>query len=368
MPLTRGSRVPNLSRLDEPEGGSLNGLRFLPDAVVKSYAGPIRRGYEKLYEEYKFLRDLPPEAAAYFVRLRGYEERVRPSPHLVELHLERLQHPAVAKALLKGQLSSDRTREIVTHAIGVLLGVLYPLSSGLITGAEAYARFHRKRLSASIQALSELPKLGPVISSTHLRVNGRECPPIPAALAWLDASAGRYFGPTRVVKAHGDAHLDNMLAPVTGPIGVTFIDPRGVALLPPHYDFAKLLKAARTGYDLVHYGLYELDATTDGTSTAINLALDHTFDAQYAATLQVLLSHTDAFADAEHVTPDAFRRAASAAEFAHVVSFSFYHANHPHGRDERRVIAYLATAALLAARLMSPGHDALPALDEPLPL
>jgi hypothetical protein len=349
-----------------PEGGSLNALDFRANVVVKSYAGAIERGYEKLWLEYSFLRDLPPQAARHFARPVLFLERH--DPRRTELHLRRHREPAVAKAILRGLLPEARTRAIVAEALRVLLDDLYPLRSRTSSGRALYERFHRRRLASAVPALGELPGLAPLVHATDLRVNGLPCPSTAQTLRWLDAHAARYFRRARLVAAHGDTHLDNILAPTAGPVAVRLVDPRGERLMPPHYDFAKLAKAVRTGYDLVHYGGYQLALRTDEHTLHVDLAVDHAYDHHYRGGLEVLLGAVAAYADAERVTQPEFLRAAALAEVAHVVSFAWYHANHARGCDTNRVVAYLATAALLARAVMERDPASVPDLTRPLPL
>jgi hypothetical protein len=154
------------------------------------------------------------------------------------------------------------------------------------------------------------------------------------------------------VAAHGDPHLDNLLAATSGGIAFTFVDPRGELHLEPTYDFAKLLKAARTGYDAIHYGKRHVDIRESENALRIELSVDQRWTDHYAEVLAVLVRAVPRYAQAQAVTEPHFIRAALVTEFVHVVSFAFYHFGHPRGCDEERVICYLAVASLLGHDLM----------------
>lgn len=362
----RRLRARNDTLLTQPEGGSLNELHFQPDTVVKSYSGDIPRGYDKLFREYCFLKSLPPHVARWFARPVLFVDRA--DPRLTELHLRRQPEPAVAKAILRGLLRPAQTRRIVEASLRVLLYDLYPIRRRNVSGPEVYARFHAPRLKSALTGLRRFPAIRDVIDASDLRINGAQCPSTAATVAWIDQHARWHFPAARLVAAHGDAHLDNILAATDGPPSITFVDPRGELTMPPHYDFAKMAKALRTGYDLVHYGEYELQVATSGTTLRVDLAVDHAYDEHYRTALEVLVAAVPDYAAAERVSPAEFRRVAAIAELVHIISFSYYHANHPRGCDPARVVAYLATAALLAGDLMRRPFDSDPVLAEPLPL
>lgn len=348
--------------LRHPEGGSLNSIAFRDQTVVKSYAGPHERGYQKLRREHGWLCELPPHLRHHFPRPVLYVERSEPSE--VELHLTRHPDPAIAKAILLGLLSPERTAATVADALAIMLDSLYPIRQGALGGAEVYSTYHSVRLATAIDALRKVVGIAPIIAATSITVNGYDCPPFGAIERWLARDAGRFFPvASRLVAGHGDLHLDNILTTVDGPIKLVYVDPRGEPLLPPHYDWAKMHKAVATPYDLIHYGRYSIRVQAEGGSIRIDIEPDTSYDGHYASALDALLGSLGAYADAEGLTVDAFCRAAAVAELAHVISFAFYHAHHPLGCNDDRVTAYLAVAALLARALMTAEPDHTPLLD-----
>ncbi|WP_158887207.1 phosphotransferase [Amycolatopsis anabasis] len=349
--------------LERPEGGSINEIRFGEDTVVKSYSGPIARGYQKLREEYYWLSSLPAELVSSFTKPVLYTDAA--DPHVVELHLVREPKVAVAKGILRGQLCATQTGQIVQHALRFLTERLYPLRGGPESSGAIYRRYHGGRLALAVEHLRKHPVIGGIIEAKELTVNGLTCPPVSVFLSWLEDRHEQYFAPSRMVAMHGDTHLDNILTSTgwdTAP-ELTFIDPRGDLVGPPHYDFAKLLKALEGHYDVIHYGRCAVGQRQSGCRTELYLEVDRSFDRHYARGLEAALAEVPAYADAEGVCVEDFIRATLVAECAHVLSFSFYHAYAPEP-DVDRVRAYLAIFALMARRLTT-GQDHLLA-GEPL--
>lgn len=354
--------------LREPEGGSLNAARADAFTIVKSYDGTIPRGHAKLRREYEYLIGLPASARAHFAapqQLQIVRDRAD-RPLVTRLVLERHDAPAVAKAILCGDLSPQRTGDIVAKALDILLTTIYPVRTRrAASGLDVFEACHGARITAALDALGRYPELAEIITAPEVIVNGLVCPSLPTAAAFLRDHAAHHFCRSMLVAAHGDCHLDNVLATTDGDLKVIFVDPRGDAFLPPHYDFAKMAKAVRAGYDCVHYGKYDLHVDSARDSLTIDLNVDQRYNAHYGAALQSLIARIPAYAAAEQVSQGALLQAAQAAEVAHVISFAWYHANRPGGMDVTRVRAFLATASLLARRLM---HAVPPitALREPL--
>ncbi|MEU8834410.1 phosphotransferase [Streptomyces sp. NPDC051639] len=359
MNLTTISR----ERLVKPEGGSLGETSIDGDEFVKTYGGGLERGYEKLRLEYEFLRELPPEVAAHFARVTGfhYDE----SASWAELRLERIRHPAFAKAILRRVITPARTSELLSMILPFLISDLYPIRGGEISGAALYKEFHGDRMLRSLDLLTAHPELRKLATAPTWVVNGITCTSVGGVLEWVNSHASEFFQDShRLVAGHGDAHLDNMMITEVGAPDFLLIDPRGESLLPPHYDFAKMLKSLRTGYDLVHYGLYGIDVRYTSSAPTISLRISGSYADYYGAGMDVLISLLPSFCQAEGVSESVFVRVVALAEIAHVISLSSYHANRPGGCDVKRVSAYLAIAALLAHELIMK----VPDLARPLPI
>jgi hypothetical protein len=353
----------NWERLVRPEGGSLGDASIDGDEFVKTYGGGLPRGYEKLRLEYEYLSELPPEVAAHFARVTGF--RHDESASWAELRLERIRHPALAKAILRRVITPARASELLSMILPFLICDLYPLRGGEISGAALYKTFHGDRMLRSLDLLTAHPELRELVTAPGLMVNDVLCSSAVDILEWMNNHAAGIFQRShRLVAGHGDAHLDNMMITEVGAPDFLLIDPRGESLLPPHYDFAKLLKSLRTGYDLVHYGMYEIDVQHTSPVPTISLEINSSYADYYTAGMDVLLSLLPSFGLAEGVSESDFVRAVTVAEIAHVISFSSYHANRPDGCDVERVSAYLAVAALLARDLIMD----VPDLTRPLPI
>ncbi|NLT06895.1 MAG: hypothetical protein GXY03_11385 [Solirubrobacterales bacterium] len=349
-----------MSLLDDPEGGSLNDLVWTAKAVVKTYGGAgatIERGHEKLRREYTFLTELPPRAAAHFPRVLSYTDRW--SPRRTALALERLPQRAIAKAILLGEHDPSRTVALCARAMDVLVADVYPLRSQSVPAREVWERHHLGRLRTALARLGAVPDIAPLLAVGELHVNGNACPGLSTVVDFIDAHSGRYFFDSRAVAAHGDTHLDNLLGSSFGPLTVRLIDPRGDLHLEPSYDFAKLLKAARTLYDPIHYGYREV-TVTERRGIRVDLTVETKWNAHYVALLALLHDRAAEYADLQGLSVPEFWRTALATEFAHVVSFAFYHAHRPRSRDLDRVRAYIAVAALLGRQLMLTGPDQIP--------
>jgi hypothetical protein len=342
--------APDYSALRKPEGGSLNGTYIKGEAFVKDYTGDLRRGYLKLIMEMKWLTDLPVHVAARFpsVLLFRYDPT---QPHM-ELRLSRIRHPALAKAILLGKVRPHEVGELLNEIFKFLLTELYPLRRAAMAGPDLWRTYHATRMEESIRLLSAVPGIRDLLTVTELEVNGMTCPSAGETLRWMEGRAHKIFGDSQLAAGHGDVHLDNiMFAP--GTMNFWLVDPRGEAVLPPHYDYAKTWKALRTGYDPVHYGFYAIKTEFAPSGPKIQFEVSNHFATHYDAGLAALHRATPDYARAEGVTVDAFIAAARVAVIAHVISFASYHANRPAGCDFNRVTAYLATAALLARELMA---------------
>ena len=353
----------NRARLVQPEGGSLNTTELTEDEFVKGYRGELPRGYEKLRLEYLYLSDLPTSVAAHFPHVNAYHYDAREP--WAELRLRRIKHPALAKAILRGAVTPDRVSGLLSEILPFLTDDLYPLRGGELGGVDLYTRYHGDRMERSLSHLTTLPEIRSLVTASGMMVNGTPCFSAFETIKWLNANADRIFsGSHHLVAGHGDAHLDNMMVSTEGKREFFLIDPRGDRLLPPHYDLAKLLKAVRAGYDLVHYGGYQIDVRYEETIPVISLHVNRSVDDHYRAGMEALLQALPGFARAERISESAFLRVLLVAEIAHVISFASYHANRPEGRDLQRVTAYLAIAALLARDLIMEDPDP----SRPLPI
>lgn len=356
-----------MTLLDRPHGGSLNSTEFVGDCVIKHYAGPIDRGHQKLIREYAYLRTLPSTAASHFAPVVAYEDRA--NPRATTLTLARSPLPAVAKAILSNLVTPGRAGEIVTALARVLLDEVYPVASEPCDGPTVYATYHAPRLRA-IDALSTLPDLAPFCTARTISVNGRSCPTLRQIAEWLPGYAAEVFSePRSLVKAHLDAHLDNVLAEVdpTRPVRIILVDPRGEFTGPPHYDWAKTLKSLRAHYHEIHYGFRTFELSEGDGACSVRLAISPAFVPCMRAGLDALVDTVPAFATAEGVSTATFIKSVLLAELVHVISFAWYHAHRPDGRDTERVLAFLSVASLLAERLMRDMTD-LASVHEPLPL
>jgi hypothetical protein len=339
----------NVKRLTHPEGGSLSPSQVVRQ-FVKSYTGPMERGGEKLRREFGWLDALPDDLRPYFSEIVAFHDD-RTSGYTA-LHLKLDPRPAFAKAILLGQMTPHRTADTLSAVLDFLTTRLYPLRSEPISGPDLYQRFHGDRLRRAVPLLAEVPAIRPLVTGPGMIVNGRECPSIASIVAWLDDHVAEIFTTSRLVFAHGDAHLDNILVSTDGPVAFRLVDPRGESLIPGHYDLAKLLKALRIGYDLIHYGGYKITTQINSAVPSINLGVSDAFTDHYRAGIEVLLRALPAYAAAEGVTEQRFARHLLASELAHIISFASYHAHHPAGCDADRVSAFLGIAALLADDLM----------------
>lgn len=355
--------TPIRSNLVRPEGGSLNATHTTRHEFVKSYDGKIPRGFEKLRREFHYLTELPPSVAAHFSRVTAFHDDQQ--KHSTELRLERIRHPALAKAILRGIITPGRVKELLSAILSFLINDLYPIDSGESSGTNLYRKFHGTRLTHAFVLLTEIPEIVELVTAPQLNVNGLTCPSMRETILWLHKESADLFHDSRLVHAHGDTHLDNMMVTTQGPLDFLLVDPRGESLLPAHYDFAKLMKALRAGYHPIHYGFYEIRTNPTSSNPRIDLYVDHSWNEHYRAGLSVLLSYLPAFADAENVAESQFSRAVQIAELAHVLSFSAYHAHRPEGCDINRVTAYLAIAALLARNLQQKPYSDF---DKPLPI
>lgn len=355
-----------MNLLDEPHGGSLNTTVFRGDEVIKHYGGPLARGHGKLRAEWAYLLALPESVADRFAVPIEYRERYDPTRETT-LILRRHPDPAVAKALLVGGLTPDRTAAIVQELARTLTEDLYPLTRVPMSGADVYFQYHAARLRV-VDDLAAMPALTALCEADAVIVNGVRCPGLRQVVAWLRSDAPRLFRASRVcVRAHLDTHLDNVLASTAGPLRLVLVDPRGEMHGPPHYDWAKSAKSLRGLYHQIHYGQFESSIETDGGVCTVRLEVPVSGEVAAAcdAGLRALIAAAPAYAEAESLSVEDFAVSALVAELVHYISFAYYHANRPEGMDESRVRAYLAIASVLAHRLMSGTRD-LDSLREPL--
>lgn len=141
---------------------------------------------------------------------------------------------------------------------------------------------------------------------------------------------------------------------------LTFVDPKGDVLLPPHYDYAKMAKVLPAGYDCVQYGRYELRVQAEGGTVRIDVAVDDEFSGHYGGHVDQVVRALPEYAAAERPTEDEFWRATVAAEWADVVPFAWYQAHHGRGRDANRACAYLGIGAMMAREIMTRGPEDVP--------
>jgi hypothetical protein len=126
-----------------------------------------------------------------------------------------------------------------------------------------------------------------------------------------------------------------------------------------------MLKALRTGYDLIHYDHYQINVRLTSPAPEVSLRIESKFEEHYRTGMAVLLGALSAFSEAEGISKEAFIRALLVGEIAHIISFASYHLHRPKGGDVQRVLAYLAIAALLAQDLKTAD---LTDLTRPLPI
>lgn len=353
---------------DDVTGGSLNEVRFEGDRVVKSYSGSLERGYEKLRAEADWLAGLSGSARALFAPLTDFRESAGPR-RVTELHLERVRRIAATKGVLAGTIGGKVVSEVVDRSLSCLLSDLYPIRADKWSGDQVYTVAHRPRILLAKKYLRKLPYVAPFFECSKLEVNGVDCPPVDRFLVWLDGHAREIFRPANVVAVHGNFHMDNVLVEIPWQQGggITFIDPRGDQLGPPHTDISKLLITLDSYYDEIHYGHFAVSTTRDGSRLRVNLTVHDEFHEVYRAGLRALKGRIADFAACEGVETSQFRRTVFVTQCIHVLSFCFYHAYREVPVVDR-VRAYLAICSLLAKRAMDLSERPSSALDERLSL
>src|SRR5262249_51559542 len=144
-----------------------------------------------------------------------------------ELRMEAIPHRALAKAIVLREISPARVREVLSAVLTFLTDDLYPLGEGNMSGPDVFRKFHGNRLADSIGLLNQHPQLRGLINAPGVQINGNACPSVRDACRWLDDHAATYFKGSRLVRGHGDGHMDNILVSLDGEPEFFMIDPRG---------------------------------------------------------------------------------------------------------------------------------------------
>ena len=338
-------------------GGSLNDVIALDDRVIKRYTGQIDRGHEKLRKEKKWLLTLPESfkekyPLAFPPVLDFIDE---PNNCLTELHIQRVNRTSLSKAILRGKVDSKVASKCIDISLNFLIKKLYNIRTEKISSKRLYSNYHSQRLALARKYLRRVPYLSPLLDAAIIRVNGIDCPSINSFLSWLDTHASDIFISSNLYSIHGNFHPDNILIDFGSKLSfdnITFVDPRGDLVGPPHYDFSKLYITLEAYYDEIHYDYYELTSKKIGRCYEININIEDNHSDEYKECILVANEYLNDYAKLENIDIERFVIEFNAVECIHILSFCFYHA-YRIDTSPSRIKAFFAIFALLARRLFN---------------
>ena len=221
--------------------------------VIKEVNGS--RGRDKLINEIRWLRSLPPDVAPNFSKV--IESRIDESRAYYMMPF--YPRPSLREAMFRGELSGEEALGALERVLNFMLSKVYTRNR-----AEAKPEYTRevffRRVTERLQELREAaPLFGPILSARELAFNGEVLPNCPRMIEEMQAIPGimdRLTSPFLCL-AHGNFHFDNILASNRGGLdSFMLIDPRGDAHKDPYHDLGKLLTSFYAGYDFVHYDCY----------------------------------------------------------------------------------------------------------------
>lgn len=343
--------------IKEFSGGSLSSVYALDEKIIKSYKGGIYRGYQKLLHEQQWLNNLPIELHEkhpnFFPRVLNVIDS--PESKTIEVHLSRVNRLSLTKLILSGKIDEIATERNLSVALTMLTKNLYPIRSGNINSTSIYEIFHSSRIAYSKYHLINEKYFKPFFCDDKIVVNNIVCPSINTVLDVCFSRSSNLFSDASLCAFHGNFHLDNILVNNNSDFSnesITFIDPRGDPIGPPHYDFSKLLFSLEGYYDEINYGGFEVKSSQKIKYTHIELKINPTRDSIYKALIPTLLERSAEFAELEGITHFQFQKSVLASEWIHVLSFIFYHAKRTPPTPEK-CIAFFAMLALLGRRLLN---------------
>jgi hypothetical protein len=136
-----------------------------------------------------------------------------------------------------------------------------------------YMYFERAR-----RRLEEAGEKSPVLSELILRpevvINGQPYPNLPEMLDQIARGVNKFL-PEYVSRwGHADLHFSNILIDISADT-FRLVDPRGYSETDYYYDFGKLWHSARSKYEMIAEGMFELDGdqfhlTDNNTKQVLN--------------------------------------------------------------------------------------------------
>lgn len=221
--------------------------------VIKEVNGS--RGRDKLINEIRWLRSLPPDVAPNFsevIESRVDEDRVYYVMHFYP-------YPSLRGALFRGEINGEEALSVLGRVLDFMFSKVYTQNRTEATPEYSREVFF-KRIAERLTELREAaPLFGPILSARELVLTGEVLPNCPRMIEEIQAIPGILdrLKPPFLCLAHGNFHFDNIMVSNPGQLGrFKLVDPRGDTRKDPYHDLGKLLTSFYAGYDFVHYDCY----------------------------------------------------------------------------------------------------------------
>lgn len=336
-------------------GTSLSSIDVDENKVIKRYSGDIYRGFEKLRNEKIWLEKIHDNIKYQFPLAVPDILEFKETEKLIELYLSFIPRPSLTKEILKGNIDILQAVSFMETAISLLTENIYPIRKSISNGDTIFQQYHSSRLYFANHYLQRLNFVNQIFSANQITVNDIECPSIFEIVSHLNNYSSRYFTESCLVSFHGNLHLDNILVSskdTPKKENVTFIDPRGELIGPPHYDFSKLLLTLEGYYDEISYNGFQINYYSNSNEIKIDFNINTEYSEVYENCLKSLMLRLKYFSEIENTSEEQFYLSIMASEWVHVFSFLFYHYN-KEPENKNKIVAFIAILALLGRRLMS---------------
>lgn len=306
--------------------------------IVKK--GAVKRGLDKVINEYEWLKRLPPKVRNYFpLVLESFSDEKEAWFEMPYYPL-----PSLRKLLISSEVDIDLGFEYVSKVVRFLKEELHSVEMGTIDSNYIY----NSHLSRVIDRTKDLPNLNPkytsLLSHDYIFINGRRFLNILPAMKKLTQNIKKieHIIPDRKVMIHGDFHFQNILFD-TSNNSFILADPRGeLDGGDVFYDLGKLTHSVRAKYDLIHTGLFHLkyDESLDRFDYNFDVVHDVSivYDELFRKITLLLVEEYEDFGEVE--TALLFNEA------MHLASVSIFHVNR-YDNEDRPILMYLKGVELL---------------------
>ncbi len=238
---------------DKLIGGSYAKLQKL--TIVRKEARG--RGWEKIANEVKWIKDLPGDIKYKFTNIRHFKI----GDDYVWFEMEYYNLPCLRELLLKGKIRAKKALELLEGVLDFMFEDVYVRKTKKNKGGWVWNKHIARVNYRLLQTKQEAPIFDKIMSAEKIILNNKEYQNTPFLIKEIceRPSLLRGIEPGNLRMIHGDLHSQNILVSLDDPQKFILADPRGELLGGDlYYDMGKLWHSFNGLYDFLHTNMFNL--------------------------------------------------------------------------------------------------------------